>query len=145
MDSKMSGVSERFKAVTVWVAGIVGVVALGVAIASPSPCYKEYKVSCAAIALVDEGRVCQNGAVFIPCGDVLISDNDATFVRGATTAESGHKQKEAGETVSCTFEWRSCSGTAPNQSCVYHGIVDRACESEREKQSSATCTGTVPG
>lgn len=107
---------------------------------NPPPCYETFQRSCAALH-ANTSRVCHNGANAIPCGDVIVEDNQIPDVTQAKAGEPGKRDVDGPtEAVSVQVDvWRCDPAQGSAKSCVHVGVQEFTCQGRQAK--GAPCAG----
>jgi len=132
------------------ICGVLGsaIIAFGAVAQSQAPsnkCFVNFQTSCAGTFdtdTIDQGRTCTNGNNSMPCGDIILSDDDITDFRAAEPGEPGQKpplQMPCGSVSILVWKF-SCSGGGSSGTCQDLGINTFTCQGRCVMGDP--CTGT---
>lgn len=109
-----------------WAIAVIGCALAGLAVQAdeaPPPCYENWQRSCAALH-ANITRVCISGQNAVPCGDVIISDEQVEDIRSATGLGNTQPINIPCGSASVQIHFFSCSGGV----CNSQGIHQRTCQ-----------------
>jgi len=110
----------------------------------PHACYVNVTKSCAAF-WANTTRVCYNGPLAIPCGDVIVENNDVADIRQARPGESGFTGWAVANTVNVVIDFWACVDDEGGQICEHLGEATKQCQGRQADDNSNECSVGNPG